>query len=309
MTAILAATEETRTVARAKVRENIRRLGELGQRNLEAVLAELQSSRDRLVARLATGTEFDVARSRGMIVAIDAEVRLLRERLGSPLARGFVSALRNGDEDIADQAREVLPSTDAFRVSTGVSSHLIDTATGRSADLVGQISESLRADLNALMRRAATGTNRPADVAREIGAVLDEAGRPVGIFGTKALQIEKVHRTETSSLYETAAKARALTVARESPWVMLRTWITIKDGRERVDHADMNGATVEVGESFNYGAGRPWCLVSYEQAQRDGGTLGLACDGPHDAILPAEAAVNCRCSTGLRRGQRKETTR
>lgn len=306
MTLIRAASEEVRTVAREAVRENIRRLGDLGQRNVEAVLRELEAARDRLVARLATGTEFDIARSRAMLAEIAEEMRTLADRLPGPLRRGLLDAVERGNADFLAQARAVLPRADGFRLSTGVSSHLIDTATGRSADLVGQITQTARANLNALMRRAATGTNRPADVAREIGTVLSREGRPEGVFGTLAIQIERVHRTETASLYETAGTARARQVARESPWHMYSVWITIKDGRERADHSDMNGATVEVGEHFNYGVGRPDCLISYEQAGREGRAQGIACDGPHDAILPAEAAVNCRCSKGLKRGPRKD---
>lgn len=306
MTLLLAATEERRSVARAKVRKNVARLTELGRRNLASILRELEDSRARLVALLASGTEFDQARAAEMIRAVDAEVARLRRELRTPLAQGYVEALRTGDADIADEAREVLPTGDGFRISTGVSTALIDAATGRSADLVGEISEMARSRLNALMRRSATGSSRPADVAREIGTVLDAAGRPRGVYGTLATQIERVHRTETHALYETAAKARAIQVAAEVPWIMQEVWITVLDSRTRDSHREMNGAVIEVGESFNFGAGPTSSKVSYEQAQREGLTLGLAVNGPHDAILPAEEAVNCRCTRALRRGPRKE---
>lgn len=300
-----AADEQTRAIARAAVRANIERLAATGQQSLDAIFAELSRSRDRLVAMLATGSEFDVARARAMIVAVDEEVRNLSARLPGKFQTGFRDALCQGDADIAQMGRDLLPHADAMRLSTGVSVHLIDTAAGRSADLVGQISNAARAQLNAILRSGATGTNRPADIARSIGAVLDQEGRPTGVFGTLALQIERVHRTETASLYETAGKARAVVVARESPYEMSRVWISLRDSRTREDHAAMNGATVAVGEHFNYGAGPVWSLVSYEEAEAQGGELGLACDGPHDAILPAEAAVNCRCTAALRRGPRK----
>lgn len=306
MQRIRAADPTTRAVARDAVRRNVERLGRIGQVNLDDVLRELDDARKRLVSMLATGSEFTQDRARAMIREIDVEAERLRRSLRGPMSEGFRSALALGDDDFASQAREVVGDQPfGFSISTGVSSQLIDIATGRSADLVGQITELARSELNRIVRRAATSALAPEDVAQQIGAVLSEQGRPEGVFGNLATQIERVHRTETSALYETAGKARTVQIAATSPWVIQEVWVTIRDGRERADHADMNGATITVGENFNYGAGPVWSKVSYEEAQRQGGTLGLAVFGPHDAILPAKDAVNCRCSRGLRRGPRK----
>lgn len=68
----------------------------------------------------------------------------------------------------------------------------------------------------------------------------------------------------------------------------------------------MNGATIPVDEHFNFGAGPTWSRVSYEQAERAGGDLGTRITGPHDSVLSAADAVNCRCTRGLVRGPRKE---
>lgn len=300
---VLAADERTRAVARAKVRENIIRLGEMGQLYLDEVLADLERTRQRLVSMLANGTAFDQARAREMIAAVEQETTRLRARLREPFTAAFHGAARQGDADTLAYAR-LLIGREA-PLSQGVSLTLMDAGASRSADLVGQITETTRATLNALLRRSATGTSRAADVARDIGDALTTAARPTGVFGTLATQIERVHRTEIAGLYEQAGKSRTLQVARESPWQMQEVWITLRDGRERADHAAMNGATIDVGESFNYGAGGSASLVSYEQAQREGLALGIACMGPHDSILPAAAVVNCRCTRGLRRGPRK----
>lgn len=300
---ILAADERTRAVARAKVRENIERLGEMGQLYLSEVLAELERTRQRLVAMLANGTAFDQARAREMIAAVEQETTRLRARLREPFTAAFQGAARQGDADTVSYAR-LLIGREA-PLSQGVSLTLMDAGASRSADLVGQITETTRSTLNALLRRSATGTSRPADVARDIGDALRPEARPTGVFGTLATQVERVHRTEVAGLYEQAGKARTVQVARESPWQMQEVWITLRDGRERADHAAMNGATIDVGESFNYGAGGAASLVSYERAQREGLALGTACMGPHDSILPAAAVVNCRCTRGLRRGPRK----
>lgn len=300
---VLAATPEARAVARAKVRENIERLGELGQARLDEVLAQLEEMRRRLNAMLATGTAFDQARARELIAVVDQETTRLRARLREPFTRAFQGAAQQGDADTVEYARMLIGRE--APLSQGVSITLLDAAASRSADLVGQITETTRATLNQLLRRSAMGTSRPADVARDIGEALTSAARPTGVFGTLATQIERVHRTEVAGLYEQAGKSRTLQIARESPWQMQEVWITLRDGRERDDHRAMNGATIDVGESFNYGAGGAASLVSYERAQREGLALGTACMGPHDSILPAAAVVNCRCTRGLRRGPRK----
>lgn len=300
---VLAATPQARAIARERVRENVRRLGEFGQLRLEEVLGELERTRQRLVAMVAEGTEFDQTRARELIRAVDSEAARLRSALRAPLQQAFTGAARLGDADFSAYGRSLVG--DGVRLSQGVSSTLLDTAVSRSADLVGQITETARSTLNRLLRQSATGASGPAEVARAIGGVLSAEARPTGVFGTLATQIERVHRTEVGAMYETAGKARTIQIARESPWVMEEVWIAVLDGRERHDHRTMNGAVIRVGERFNYGAGPVWSKRSYEAAEQEGGTLGTPCTGPLDAILPAEAAVNCRCTRGLRRGPPK----
>lgn len=300
---VLAATPEARAISRARVRDNVRRLGEMGQVRLEEVLAELERTRQRLLSLLADGTEFDQARARQLIAAVEEESRRLRGTIREPLVRAYTDAARAGDTDFHAYGRTLLGPE--VSLSQGVSVTLLDTASARTADLVGQISETARSTLNTVMRRAASGSSTAQDVARQIGGVLSAEARPTGVFGTLATQIERIHRTEVGAMYEAAGKARTVQIARESPFEMQEVWIAVLDGRERHDHATMNGATIRVGEHFNYGAGPTWSKRSYEQAEAEGGTLGISCMGPLDSILPAEAAVNCRCTRGLRRGPRK----
>lgn len=300
---IRAAEERARAVARAAVRANIERLGKMGQVRLEEVLAELERSRARLVAMLAHGSEFDAARAREMLAAVEEESARLRGSLTPPMRGAFSAAAEQGDGDTVVYARTLLGRETPL--SQGVSVNLIDAAASRSADLVEQVTAAGRSALNRAVRMSASGSARPADVARMIGDALAAERRPTGIFGTLAAQVERVHRTEVAAMYEQAGKSRTLQVARESPWEIREVWISMTDDRVRDRHAAMNGATIRAGERFNYGAPGDAGRGSFEEAERAGSALGIACDGPHDPILPAADAVNCRCTRGMIRGPRK----
>lgn len=283
MSVLLAADLPARELARDKVRDMVQRLAVAGQRNLAEVLRVLDDARARLVAQLATGSEFDMARARTMIAQIEQETRRLRDELRRPLADGFRSSLTLGDADALAKATAIIPE---MRFTAGVSVSLIEVANERSADLVGQITEKARSDLNAIMRKSGMGTSRPADVAKALGTVLSTQNRPTGAFGTLSTQIERVHRTETAGLYEAAGKVRAARIALESPFELSKRWITIIDRRTRDSHLEMNGVVVPQDGKFT--------------------VSGVECDGPHDSVLPAEEVVNCRCTLALVRGPRKD---
>lgn len=305
---IRAATAEQRAFAAARVREQVRRLMAQERGGAREALAILERSRRELVVALSDGgTEFDVTRSNQMIAAIDREIRRLRADLTRSMAQSGQRAIETGRMHLDEQARVVVDIPETSLV--GVDPTLLRFAEDNATDLVGQISEDLRSRLNVVMRGAAPGAATAEDVRRQIGVILTEADRPTGVFGKIAVQVERVHRTETARLYEGAKRVREREVAERVPYVMLRRWIAALDGRTRIAHRLMNGATVPVGEHFNFGAGPTWSKVSWEEAGRQGGTQGTKVTGPQDGVLTARDAVNCRCTVGLVRGERKEGAR
>lgn len=302
--AVLAATPEKRAVAVRQVRRNVKRVANRSAADSARLLRILNDTRARLLAELDHGTEFAQSQRRAMLRSIDVQVARMRQDMQPVLSKSLLDAIRQGDADAASYAADL--DVEVFTLQTAIDPGLVDFASRNSVELVDQISARLRSDLRRSVERGAQGTSTPADVAREIGTVVEKAGRPKGRFGSIATQVERIHRTEVARVYEGANEARQQRVARESPFEMQKTWIATPGPRTRPSHWRMNRATVPAHEHFNFGAAAPWHLGSYEEAQRRGGDLGLKVSGPQDSVLPAAEAVNCRCTRGMRKGERKE---
>lgn len=302
--AILAATPERRAASVRDVRRNIARIVQRGDSDRVELVKTLRDTRARIVARLAEGgSEFDTARAQSMLRSIDAEIAQLRAQMQTVMGRSFVNALTQGAADMARQAQTVL-GTD-LGISGTIDTTLVQFAQQNTETLVQQIGARARSDLRSIMLRSATGSSTTEDVAREIGDVLRREGRDPGTFGRLADQVERVHRTESSRLYEGASEATEKQVATRSRYRMLKKWVAQGGSRQRANHWAMNGVTIPVGEHFNLNAGAS-SRMSYEEAQRTGGTLGLKASGPHDSALPAREVVNCRCTRALVRGELKQ---
>lgn len=297
MSLVLAATEAERLRAAARVRENIRRVQAMSEQDLVAVLDEMKATRDRFVAQLATGSEFDQAYARRLIADVDREMERLKRKIQPRLASAFRRIMEAGDSDTLEVLRQIAEGN--VLSTPGLDTTLVSFAQANSADLVQQIGEEARTRINTALRRGATGTSTPSDVARDIGSVVRQAGRDPGVFGKIATQTERIFRTETQRLYSGATEARMERVERDTGRRVTKTWVhlsgRIPGAQARSDHAMLNGTTIPRDEHFNVAAGPRWSRVSFEEAQRQGGTLGFKASGPQDSVLPAGQVVNCRC--------------
>ena len=259
------------------------------------MLGMIEETQTRLRSMLATGTEFDQTFARRMLQTLDAEIARLRFRMGPSLAAEFVRVMRAADVGVADEAaRQIGQAVSGI----GIDPVLMQFAAENSADLVQQVTQDMRGRIARAVNQGALGSSKPADVALEIGSVVREAGRPPGVFGKVADQIEKIHRTETSRLYEGAADATRQRLARTSTLEVTKTWVHVLRLRPmaRADHDQLHMVTIPQAEHFNVGAGIAWSRVSWEAASAQGGTLGFKARGPHDSVLPAGQVVNCGCT-------------
>lgn len=295
-----AVSEEQRRVAVALVRENIRRIVAREDDAVADMLRALEDARRRLLAKIATGTEFDVATGTALLQETERVERELRQRLPPVLQGAFRDALRRGDADVVGYAFESLPAAEALPGFAAIDPVLLDFAARNSATLVDQISTKLRADLDLAISAAATGSSSPADVAARIGTVLREADRDPGIFGTIATQVERVTRTEIGRLYSGAAEIRIKRLEKDTGRTVRKRWVATNDDRTRPTHRHLNGAEILGTDHFNVGVAEesddsPWWKRSYEEAEREGGPLAIKATGPHDSVLPPGESVNCRC--------------
>lgn len=305
MSIVLAATQADRRRAARLAREAIAAVTKDADANAAKVLQALEESRARLVAMLQ-GTEFDQAFARRMLMETDREINRLRAMIQPTLAQSLAQTMRSADAFIVSEAARQLGQA---MNTPALSMELIDLAQRDSIVLVQQITEDARKQIANALRRGATGSMGPSDVARSIGGTLERAQREPSVFGDLAQQVEKVHRTETGRLYEHAAEVRRNRIAKEDTGLRVtKTWVHVLRGRRyaRPDHEYLHLVTIPHDEHFNVGAGPTWSRVSYEEAQRQGGTLGFRASGPLDGALPAKQAVRCGCTVAT--GFEKETT-
>jgi hypothetical protein len=295
-----ALTDDERRVAIANARENIARVVSIEDSAAEEVLRALEDSRVRLLSRIRTGTEFDAAIANDLLRDVDEQMKQLAARLGPTLRDRFRDVLAAGDRDMMGYALKSLPPHEHGPGFSSIDPVLLDFATRNSADLVGQFTTKLRADLNLTITAAATGTSTAADVAEKIGSTLREADRDPGIYGTLATQIERVTRTELGRLYSGSGEARLERLKNDTGRDVRKRWVATNDARTRPTHWHLSGATIPVDERFNVAvdenaAESVWWTLSYEEAERKGGALGWPASGPHDSALPGNESINCRC--------------
>lgn len=277
MSLVLAAAEDVGSVA--AFRANVRRVRERSGAVSAELLRMLDETRARLRDRALRGTEADQAWVRMMLREVEAEVRDLAQRMEPAMREHFLSVIRQGDEDTLNVARSDAPPG-VWLGPAGADADLIDFASQDSADLVRQVSTLTLGRLNRTFRAAAASGLKVEEVARQIGSALAEEGRPVGIFGPVATQVERAMRTESGRIYEGASAARAWRVQDDSGMVAEKGWIATLDGRERDSHRALNGTWIPMAAKFTVG--------------------GYEADGPLDPALPAAEAVNCRCALGYR---------
>lgn len=115
--------------------------------------------------------------------------------------------------------------------------------------------------VNAIARTTADGTS--------IVATAREISRVVG--GINAMRADRIARTETHG----AANYGADRAARATGLELQKEWVAVEDARTRPDHAEADGATVEMDQAFTIG--------------------GEALMFPGDFSAPAEQVINCRC--------------
>lgn len=296
MIRLLAATPPAGAVAKA--RENVQRVADRVSGNLDELRRMLEEARMRLRERALTGGEADAAYARRMLAEVDAEIRKLNATLAEPLHQSFLDGLKLGDGDVLAQVQSAL-GAGRYAGIAGVDPVLLDFAAADSADLVKQITESLRTRLNRTFRAASTGSVTTEQAASQIGETLTAAGRPSGIFGTIYSQTERVMRTETGRMYQGASEARQQRVASDTGLALQKRWVKTLLGpkRDRETHIELNGTTIPLDEHFNVGVFGEAATVSYEEAGRRGLEQGERATGPLDPALSAEEAVNCTCTT------------
>jgi hypothetical protein len=149
------------------------------------------------------------------------------------------------------------------------------------ADLIGDVTDSLRAQLTKRIKIGLLAGRSVEDIARELAAARSRGGKSLqalGPFLSAETRAEAIARTECNRVANMAGLYRMEAAVRVDTTVRKR-WVTNLDGRERDSHQAAHGQTVKIGQLFVVG--------------------GHKCKHPVDPALPAAEAVRCRCGMRL----------
>ncbi len=290
------------------IRRVVDRISRGERRNVRALLRRLEDIRRALTLRLVEGgTEFDQAFKREMIRETEAAMVQLQAELRRSLGEQFAGAARAGTEETLRQVGVALADDPlALPSLVGIDTDILDFVSEETDNLVKGLTSSAKQEITRIVNSGAVGTATPQDVARQLGTVLSRAGRPEGVFGRLATQVERIHRTETSTLFTLSHRATSAKAVQQVGREARKKWITVIDGRTRPAHLDMNGATIPFDEHFNVGAGKRGARLSWEEAGRRGAFQGEKADVPLDPGLSAGQRINCRCTFALAFGKARK---
>lgn len=284
-----------------RARRLVERVSRRERRNTRELLERLERLRRQLVAPLADASEFDIRMRQELLADAERVVAELEATVHDALLEQVEAVARDSVESRLSLAATQL-GDEAVQLA-GISTDAIDLAGQYDPALVRRVGAATRSEIRNVILSAELGEASGPDVARRLGAVLSREGRPTGVFGRLATQVERIARTEVQTVHELATKAADDRVVSRSTREAFKTWVTSRDTRVRSSHRHLSGVRIRYDERFNVGAGREWSKVSYEEAQRRGGVLGEPAEHPKDVSLSARQRINCRCTRALSFGR------
>lgn len=193
-------------------------------------------------------------------------------QLTNDVNQSFIDAIRLGSASVTEplQAAGLLSTFEAEPLTL---QRLIDLALGFSAELITNITEPMRAQINTQLRLAVLGAKSPFNVMKEITNILGiKAGRLL-VKGVAA-RAESILRTEVMRMFNLSTHNQQQRTARQVPGLM-KEWVATNDDRTRPSHWNANGQRVPVDQPF---------IVN-----------GFELMFPLDPAGPASETINCRC--------------
>lgn len=155
-----------------------------------------------------------------------------------------------------------------------------------SADLIQQIVEPMRAQINTQIRLATLGERSPFQAMQAVTGILGVKARdlrwgrlkrPEVVHGVAA-RAEAILRTELTRVYSMAHHSQQMATAQEIPEIR-KSWMATADGRTRISHINAHihysDNPIPINQPFEVGTAK---LMF-----------------PGDPSGPAEETINCRC--------------
>ena len=258
----------------ARVKNAQRAIGRLEEKSAKAVVAVLARARANVIAALADASSFGQWHLPQAKRAVEDALAVYE----SELRQAVTSATSNAATLGFGRARSAAQALDIQVTSLPVlvPHETLELATQLVPEFVQAEKDVVLKGISQELRLAFAGGQDRATMISNVRQRLTKTLR----FKDKRHRAETIVRTEVNRIHNAAHHEGMKELEADNVKVMKR-WVSTQDGRTRPEHRRLNGVTVPIAERFPY-PGLPksqWPMY------------------PLDPVLPAEASINCRCTT------------
>ena len=254
-----------------KVNKLVRDIRRQERSGVRQAMRILRDTRERVLGDLDTARGFEAFHADEIRQAVDRSVEEFEDRYGHLAKTKVDDAFKAGQAMVKEPLETVTELT--FSIPE-LPADLVEVLQGTTADLVKEVGQRMRDQINGEVQQAVTGAQRPVDARRSIENMFRTGRSQLRGFRQRtgfAWQAERIVGTEVNRVFSVSNVA-ALEQAQASVPDMKGQWITTRDGRERDSHIRNHLKVREKGETFPNG-------LRY----------------PLDPSGPPEEVVNCRC--------------
>ena len=275
------ATKAEKQAYAKKLLEIERRLGKLERGTIQRSIALLKQLRGNIAGEITQLTDWDQYRILQTRENLEAMIANYEAQLRS-LSNG---AIRDSSSLGGLSVVEPLESAGLTNVFFRASPAQINTLVDFSADLIQDLGNKFRGQINREIQMAALGDKGIHKTMQSITKILYGSNRPPpftpnmpgfkGKIGGVAYDAERILRTEVNRAYNMAANSQRDELAKQVPGLE-QQWISTADNRTRIEHLKAHGQIVPVGKPF---------IIGGEELRF-----------PGDPAASAENTINCRCT-------------
>jgi hypothetical protein len=252
-------------------------IGRLEDRAVRRAVQLLNEAKRKINARVLTEDGWRKSNLRNL----QAQVHSIMADFERDYARAFTQingevyelAVQSVDDPLAVSGVTLQPAR--------LSRNVVEVLQGFSADLIRNVGQQARTNINAAITQAMLGLESPFDAQRRISDIIgvrDDARKLTGI----SARAQSTFRTEVGRIQGIATQARQQQVAERVDDIEKR-WVATGDNRTRSGHLAAHGQSVPVDGFF---------LVARVKGERK-----EELRFPKDPRGSAGNVINCRCRT------------
>ena len=266
------------------------RYGALEEETIRRSLAMLKDLRAQIAAELSTVEGWEAYRLKQLQANLARLIDGYQARMTALFHNNLADASRAGIASAADPLRKAGLLASFNRPTPS----LVNVALDFSARLIQEITDEMRAKIDAQLRLAILGQKSPADAMRLITQELGIEAR-AGVWAKRlppargiAARAETIVRTEMGRLYNLSAYSQQQAIAAVVPG-LLKSWLATGDTRTRKGHLRAHLEYKEHPIPYD----KPFVIYDIDDKGRVKGRANLMY--PKDPAAPGQYTINCRC--------------